>query len=61
MPTGRTRASGQHSRKTHGSGSVVVGEFIAAEGPDQLIIIESTMNSIVYQSMLEEHVRPSVK
>lgn len=33
----------------------------AAAGPGHLTIIESTMNSAVYQRVLEEHVRPSVK
>ncbi|KAI3368362.1 hypothetical protein L3Q82_008070 [Scortum barcoo] len=33
----------------------------AAAGPGQLTITESTMNSTVYQRVLEEHVKPSVK
>lgn len=33
----------------------------AAAGPGRLTIIESTMNSTLYQKVLEENVRPSVK
>lgn len=45
----------------HGGGSVMVWGCFAAAGPGQLTIIESTMNSTVYQKVLEEHVRPSVR
>lgn len=45
----------------HGGGSVMVWGCFATAGPGQLTIIESTMNSIVYQRVLEEHVRSSVK
>lgn len=45
----------------HGCESVMVWGCFAAVGPGQLTIIESTMNSTLYQKVLEEHVRPSVK
>lgn len=45
----------------HGGGSVMVWRCFAAAGPGQLTIMEYTMNSIVYQRVLEEHVRSSVK
>ena len=45
----------------HGGGSVMVWGCFAAAGPGQLTIIESTMNSAVYQRVLEENVKPSVK
>lgn len=44
----------------HGGGSVMVWGCFDAAGPGQLTIIESTMNSTVYQRVLEKHVRPSV-
>lgn len=45
----------------HGGGSILVWGCFAAAGPGQLTIIESIMNSTVYQRVLEEHVKPSVK
>ena len=45
----------------HGGGSVMVWGCFAAAGPGQLTIIESIMNFTVYQRMLEQHVRPSVR
>uniref|UniRef100_A0A9J8B3Q1 Transposase n=1 Tax=Cyprinus carpio carpio TaxID=630221 RepID=A0A9J8B3Q1_CYPCA len=39
----------------HGGGSVLVWGCFAAAGPGQLTVIESTMNSTVYQGVLEEH------
>ncbi|KAI3361529.1 hypothetical protein L3Q82_013678 [Scortum barcoo] len=37
------------------------GDALLQQGPGQLTIMESTMNSTVYQRVLEEHVKPSVK
>uniref|UniRef100_A0A803JUL1 Transposase Tc1-like domain-containing protein n=1 Tax=Xenopus tropicalis TaxID=8364 RepID=A0A803JUL1_XENTR len=45
----------------HGGGSVMVWGRFAAAGPGNLTFIEFTMNSTVYQRVLEEHVRPSVR
>ncbi|MEE6515924.1 hypothetical protein FKM82_025084 [Ascaphus truei] len=45
----------------HGSGGVMIWACFAATGPGNLAVIESTMNSSVYQSILESNVRPSVR
>lgn len=45
----------------YGGESFMVWSFFAGAGPDQHTIIESTINSTVYQKVLEEHQRPSVK
>lgn len=45
----------------HGGGNVMVWGCFSAAGPGQLTIIESTMNSVLYQRVLEENVRPSVR
>ena len=44
----------------HG-GNVMVYGCLAASGPGQLAITELTMNSLSYQRVLEENVRPSDK
>lgn len=44
----------------HGGGNIMVWGSFAASGPGQLTIIESTMNSSLYQRVLEDNVRPSV-
>lgn len=45
----------------HRGGSVMVWGCFPAAGPGQVTVTESTMNSAVYQRVLEEHVRPSVE
>lgn len=45
----------------HGGGNVMVWGCFSAAGPGQLTIIESTMNFVLYQRVLEENVRPSVR
>jgi hypothetical protein len=45
----------------HGGGGIIVWGCFATSGPGQFAIIESTMNSILYQRIIEENVRPSVK
>ncbi|KAK3551068.1 hypothetical protein QTP70_011482 [Hemibagrus guttatus] len=44
----------------YGGGSVMVWGCFAASGPGRLAVINGTMNSAVYQKILEENVRPSV-
>jgi len=44
----------------HGGGGLMIWACSAATGPGHLAVIESTMNSSVYQSILESNVRPSV-
>ncbi len=44
----------------HGGGSVMVWGCFAASGPGRLAIIDGTMNSVLYQKILKENVRPSV-
>ncbi|XP_075444851.1 uncharacterized protein LOC142488342 isoform X3 [Ascaphus truei] len=44
----------------HGDGSVMVWGCFAASGPGRLAIIDTTMNSALYQKILEENVGPSV-
>ncbi len=45
----------------HGGGSVMVWGCFAALGPRRLGIIDVTMNSALYQKILKENVRPSVR
>ena len=45
----------------HGGGSVMVWGCFAASGPGRLAIIEGTMNSALYQRILQENVRLSVR
>ncbi|MEE6512677.1 hypothetical protein FKM82_019812 [Ascaphus truei] len=45
----------------HGGGVVMIWASFAATGPGNLAVIELTMNSSVYQSILESYVRPSVR
>uniref|UniRef100_A0A3B1KFI9 Tc1-like transposase DDE domain-containing protein n=1 Tax=Astyanax mexicanus TaxID=7994 RepID=A0A3B1KFI9_ASTMX len=46
----------------HGGGSVMVWGCFAVLGPGQLDVIDGTMNSAVYQTILEkESIRPSVR
>lgn len=45
----------------YGGGSVMVWGCFAASGPGRLAVINGTMNSAVYQEILKENVRPSVR
>uniref|UniRef100_A0A8C4X9Y5 Transposase n=1 Tax=Erpetoichthys calabaricus TaxID=27687 RepID=A0A8C4X9Y5_ERPCA len=45
----------------YGGGSVMVWGCFAASGPGRLAVIDGTMNSTVYQKILKENVRPSVR
>ncbi|KAI3363740.1 hypothetical protein L3Q82_001204 [Scortum barcoo] len=45
----------------HGGGSVMVWGCFAASGPGQLTVIDGIMNSGVYQKILKDNVRPSVR
>ncbi|KAF7643297.1 hypothetical protein LDENG_00242120, partial [Lucifuga dentata] len=45
----------------HGGGSVMVWGCFAASGPGRLAVIDGTMNSALYQKILKENVRPSVR
>uniref|UniRef100_A0A673HSL5 Tc1-like transposase DDE domain-containing protein n=1 Tax=Sinocyclocheilus rhinocerous TaxID=307959 RepID=A0A673HSL5_9TELE len=45
----------------YGGGSVMVWGCFAASGPGRLAVINGTMNSAVYQKILKENVRPSVR
>ncbi|MBN3293236.1 TCB1 transposase, partial [Polypterus senegalus] len=45
----------------YGAGSVMVWGCFAASGPGRLAVIDGTMNSTVYQKILKENVRPSVR
>ncbi|MBN3324653.1 TXND3 protein, partial [Atractosteus spatula] len=45
----------------HGGRSIMAWGCFSAVGPGQCVITESTMNSTLYQRVLEENVRPSVK
>ncbi|KAI4897281.1 hypothetical protein NFI96_024651 [Prochilodus magdalenae] len=45
----------------YGGGSVMVWGCLAASGPGRLAVINGTMNSAVYQKILKENVRPSVR
>ena len=45
----------------YGGGSVMVWGCFAASGPGRLAVIKGTMNSAVYQEILKENVRPSVR
>ncbi len=45
----------------YGSGSVMVWGCFAASGPGRLAVINGTMNSAVYQKILKDNVRPSVR
>lgn len=45
----------------HGGGSVMVLGCFAASGPGRLAVIDGTMNSALYQKILKENVRPSVR
>jgi hypothetical protein len=39
---------------------VLLGGYFAASGPGRLALIEGTMNSALYQRILQENVRPAV-
>ncbi|KAI4883732.1 hypothetical protein NFI96_020866, partial [Prochilodus magdalenae] len=45
----------------YGGGSVMVWGCFAASGPGRLAVINGTMYSTVYQKILKENVRPSVR
>uniref|UniRef100_A0AAR2LJV0 Transposase n=1 Tax=Pygocentrus nattereri TaxID=42514 RepID=A0AAR2LJV0_PYGNA len=45
----------------YGGGSVMVWGCFAVSGPGRLAVINGTMNSAVYQKILKENVRPSVR
>ncbi len=45
----------------YGGGSVMVWGCFAASGPGRLAVINGTMNSSVYQKILKDNVRPSVR
>ena len=45
----------------YGGGSVMVWGCFAASGPGRLAVINGNMNSAVYQKILKENVRPSVR
>lgn len=45
----------------HGGGCIMVWGCFAASGPGQLAIINGKMNSKVYQDVLQENLRPSVR
>ncbi len=44
-----------------GGGSVMVWGCIAASGPGRFAVINGTMNSAVFQKILKDNVRPSVR
>jgi len=48
-------------RKRLGGGGMMIWACFAATGPGHLAVIKSSMNSSVYQSILESNVRPSVQ
>lgn len=45
----------------HGGGSIMVWGCFAASGPGRIVVIDGKMNSRVYQDILQENVRPSVR
>ncbi len=45
----------------YGGGSVMVWGYFAASGPGRLSVINGTKNSAVYQKILKDNVRPSVR
>ncbi len=45
----------------YGGGSVMVWGCFVASGPGRLAVINGTMNSAVYQKILKDNVRPSVR
>ncbi len=45
----------------YGGGSVMFWGCFAASGPGRLAVINGTMNSAVYQKILKDNVRPSVR
>ncbi|MBN3278876.1 TCB1 transposase, partial [Polyodon spathula] len=45
----------------HGGGRAMILRCFAASGPGRLAIIGGTMNSALYQRILQENVRPSVR
>ncbi|KAF7645375.1 hypothetical protein LDENG_00205850 [Lucifuga dentata] len=45
----------------HGGGRIMVWACLAASGPGPLAIIDGTMNSQLYQQILQENVRKSVR
>ncbi len=47
--------------KYGGGSSVTVWGCFAASGPGRLAVINGTMNSAVYQKILKDNVRPSVR
>uniref|UniRef100_A0A8C5PSG2 Transposase n=1 Tax=Leptobrachium leishanense TaxID=445787 RepID=A0A8C5PSG2_9ANUR len=55
----------QHQNLTptvkHGGGSIMVWGCFAASGPGRIVVIDGKMNSRVYQDILQENVRLSVR
>uniref|UniRef100_A0A8C5PUM9 Transposase Tc1-like domain-containing protein n=1 Tax=Leptobrachium leishanense TaxID=445787 RepID=A0A8C5PUM9_9ANUR len=45
----------------HGRGSIMVWGCFAASGPGRIVVIDGKINSRVYQDILQENVRPSVR
>uniref|UniRef100_A0A8C5R032 Transposase n=1 Tax=Leptobrachium leishanense TaxID=445787 RepID=A0A8C5R032_9ANUR len=45
----------------HGGGSIMVWGCFAASGPGRIVVIDGKMNSRVYQDILQENIRPSVR
>lgn len=45
----------------HGGGSIMVWACFAASGPGQITVIDGKMNSKLYQDILQENIRPSVR
>ena len=62
VPVTNTAYQHKHLLPTvqHGGGGLMIWACSAATGPGHLAVIESTMNSSGYQSILESNVRPSV-
>uniref|UniRef100_A0A8C5WF56 Transposase n=1 Tax=Leptobrachium leishanense TaxID=445787 RepID=A0A8C5WF56_9ANUR len=50
-----------HQHVKHGRGSIMVWGCFAASGPGRIVVIDGKMNSRVYQDILQENVRPSVR
>uniref|UniRef100_A0A3Q1HHZ2 alanine transaminase n=1 Tax=Anabas testudineus TaxID=64144 RepID=A0A3Q1HHZ2_ANATE len=45
----------------HGGGSIMVWGCFAASGPERIVVIDGKVHSRVYQEILQENVRPSVR
>ena len=57
----KNRAAQLGFAKLQCGGGLVIWARFAAMGPGHVAVIDSTMNSSVYQSILESNVRPSVR